>query len=64
MATRPVRIDTELIEQAKIAAKTSFRTVAKQIEYWANIGIIALENPELTISDIEAMLVAREKAKA
>lgn len=55
----PVRIDDELYEQAKSAAKGECRTIAGQLEFWAKIGKAALDNPNLPIEFVRELLIAR-----
>jgi hypothetical protein len=50
MTTASVRISSELLEQARAAAHSEFRTVQGQLEYWARVGKAASENPELPTS--------------
>ncbi|MBK1726089.1 ParD-like family protein [Halorhodospira neutriphila] len=47
MGTVSVRIDEELVEDARTAAKAEFRTVQGQMELWAKVGRAALDNPDL-----------------
>ncbi|MEM9220051.1 MAG: hypothetical protein AAGD25_37710 [Cyanobacteria bacterium P01_F01_bin.150] len=58
MATS-VRLDDDFVAKAKIYAKVESRSVPKQIEYWAEIGRIASENPDLPFSFIQGVLVAK-----
>ena len=51
-----IELDCELIEKAKSVAHVQSRSVAKQIEHWANIGKIAAENPDLSYSLIRELL--------
>lgn len=37
-ASRPIRLDAELIEAAEIEGKISHRSAPGQIEFWASIG--------------------------
>ena len=53
-----VRIDEELVAQARSAAKAEFRTVQGQIEFWAKVGRAALDNPDLPASFIAESLMA------
>jgi hypothetical protein len=39
------------------------RSVAGQIEYWAAMGKILEDNPELSFSFVQAILISREQAK-
>lgn len=38
MATKSIRLDTNLIFQAESAAALQCRSIPSQVEYWANIG--------------------------
>ena len=53
-----VKLSGELVMQAKAYAKAEHRSMAKQIEYWAMIGRLTLENPDLPIDFIRETLVA------
>jgi len=44
-----VKISNELFEKAKIQSKVFKRSIAGQIEYWAKIGQIIEENPDLPL---------------
>lgn len=50
MATSSVRISADLVDQARLAAQTEFRTVQGQLEFWARVGKAASENPDLPTS--------------
>lgn len=55
----PVRIEDELYEQAKTASKGECRTISGQLEFWAKIGKVALDNPDLPIEFVRELLIAR-----
>lgn len=59
----PVRIEDSLYEDAKIHAKAEYRTIAGQIEFWANVGKAALDNPDLPIEFVRDLLIARAEGK-
>ena len=63
MASKPLRLDEELVEAAAITGKARKRSASKQIEYWASIGRVAKENPDLPVSFIEELLEAEEERK-
>ncbi|MBP2660964.1 MAG: hypothetical protein H6Q69_3996, partial [Firmicutes bacterium] len=44
-----IRIDKELYEDAKRTAAAEYRTIPLQVAFWAKIGKVALENPDLPI---------------
>lgn len=58
MSTLSVRIDENLINAARVAAKAEFRTVQGQVEYWAKVGRAALDNPDLPVSFIAESLMS------
>ncbi|MFM2261617.1 MAG: hypothetical protein RI959_293 [Pseudomonadota bacterium] len=58
MTTLSVRIDENLINAARVAAKAEFRTVQGQVEYWAKVGRAALDNPDLPVSFIAESLMS------
>jgi hypothetical protein len=60
----PVRIDDELYEQAKAAAKGECRTIAGQLEFWAKVGRAALDNPDLPVDFVRELLLARAEDKS
>ena len=63
MATA-VKVSDDLFEKAKIQSKVFKRSIAGQIEYWAKIGQMIEENPDLPIQFIQDTLVGREQIKA
>ena len=56
MATA-VRISDDLLKLARKMSKIENRSVTGQIEYWAKIGKIAEENPEMPYSLIKELLL-------
>lgn len=60
----PVRIDSDLYDQAKSHAGAERRTIAGQIEFWALIGKAALDNPDLHIDFVRDLLVAKAEDKS
>ena len=63
MATA-VKVSDDLFEKAKIKSKVFKRSIAGQIEYWAKIGQMVEENPDLPLPFIQDILVGREQIKA
>ena len=49
--------DEDLISSAQIISDVQKRTLPKQIEYWAKIGKIAEENPNLPYEVIKDILL-------
>lgn len=58
-----INLDTELVKMARIHSAVESRSVPKQIEYWARIGRIAEENPDLTYNAIKGILLGLEDIK-
>jgi DNA polymerase III psi subunit len=59
-----IQLSELLIEQAEPYAKAMNRSVAEQIDYWARLGKVAEENPDLPIPMLQDMLVSMEEVKA
>ena len=59
-----IQLSELLIEQAEPYAQAMNRSVAEQIEYWAPLGKVAEENPDLPIPMLQDMLVSIEEVKA
>jgi len=59
-----VKISDELIAQARIKSKIFKRSIAGQIEYWAQIGKIVEENPDLPLPFIQDILLGKEQVRA
>ncbi|MHA7845120.1 TA system antitoxin ParD family protein [Serratia sp. D1N4] len=56
-----VRLDGGFVEDVKVYADASSRSVPKQIEYWAKIGRMAEDNPDLPFSFIKEALLAKSE---
>jgi hypothetical protein len=54
-----IKISKEIADEAKLIAKVTRRSMAGQIEYWAFIGKIAEDNPDLSFSVIKDILLGR-----
>lgn len=63
MATVSIRIDSELVEAARQAAKAEFRTLQGQLEFWAKVGRAAIDNPDLPASFIAESLMAMNEPR-
>jgi len=59
-----VKLSDDIVAQAKTMSRALNRSVAGQIEYWAKIGKIAEENPDLNYDFIKKLLIAREESQA
>ncbi|WP_047686163.1 MULTISPECIES: ParD-like family protein [Xenorhabdus] len=56
-----IRLDDDFVNDVKIHAEVSSRSVPKQIEHWAKIGRIAEDNPDLPYSFILEALLAKSE---
>ncbi|MGP7732855.1 TA system antitoxin ParD family protein [Oceanimonas smirnovii] len=59
-----IRLDDEFVADVKVHASVAHRSVPKQIEYWAKIGQMVEENPDLPFSFVKDALLATEEVKA
>lgn len=59
-----IRISEDLANKAKLHGKVQHRSLPKQIEYWAMIGKVAEENPDLPYSMIEDIIFGMEELKS
>jgi hypothetical protein len=62
----PVRIEPDLYNRAKKEAAVEHRTIAGQIEFWAQVGRACIDNPDLPVTfviDSLASLETSEKEK-
>ena len=58
-----VNLSQQLIEEARPVAQATHRSVSEQIEYWARLGKVAEENPDLPIHMLQDMLVSIQEVK-
>jgi hypothetical protein len=58
-----IKISKEIADEAKLSAKVSRRSMAGQVEYWAFIGKIAEDNPDLSFLVIKDILLGRQQIK-
>ena len=63
MATVSVRLNEELVAEARAAAASDQRTLQAQIEFWAKVGRTAIENPDLPGDFIADLLIAMTEPK-
>ena len=64
MGNTAVKIDEDIINAAKTAAAANRRSVTKQVEYWALLGQIGEDNPDLTITSIRGLLQSISEIEA
>jgi hypothetical protein len=58
-----VKISDDLVKKARSRAHVLNRSVAGQIEYWAKIGEIAEDNPDIPFFFIQDILIGLEQVK-
>ncbi len=63
MATA-IKLSSSFICETRPYADAMHRSIPKQIEYWARIGKIVEENPDLPFSVIQDILIGIEEVKA
>ncbi|PIR11289.1 MAG: hypothetical protein COV52_04615 [Gammaproteobacteria bacterium CG11_big_fil_rev_8_21_14_0_20_46_22] len=59
-----VNLDKELVDMAKAYSVVESRSTPKQIEYWAKLGRMAEDNPDLTFHDIKGILLGLEDIRS
>ena len=59
MPSSNLRLDENLISEAKMVGQVMSRSAAKQVEHWAKIGRIMEENPDLTYEFVKDALLAK-----
>jgi len=58
-----VRISEPLAQKARSRSRALHRSLAGQIEYWAQMGEILEDNPDLSFNVVQDILIGREEAK-
>lgn len=53
-----VSLSDDLIKKAKTYSKVEHRSTAGQIEYWATMGMLAKDNPDIPMSMLEEILIS------
>jgi len=64
LMSKAIKLSDRLMNDAVINGKAQHRSAPKQIEYWASIGKIADENPDLPLTFIKGILTGIEESKA
>ena len=59
----PVRIEPNLYNRAKKEAAVEHRTIAGQIEFWAQVGRACIDNPDLPVNFVIDSLASLETAE-
>ena len=56
-----IRVSEDLVKEARVRARVENRSITGQIEYWAKIGKIAEENPDLSFNLLKEVLIGIEQ---
>lgn len=64
LMSRSIKLSDELITAATATGKALHRSPPRQIEYWARLGKIAEENPELSLGLVKDILISQEEIAA
>lgn len=59
-----IELSNNFVSEAAVMAKTMHRSLAMQIEYWAKLGKIAEENPDLPMAFVKDILVSLQQVEA
>ncbi|MFT5133866.1 MAG: hypothetical protein ACI9SC_002339 [Gammaproteobacteria bacterium] len=59
---KAIKLSDKLVADATKHAKVFHRSPPKQIEYWANIGKTAEDNPDLPLRFVKDILIGLEEA--
>lgn len=59
MVRKTIAIDEELINDLNILARKEHRDFSSALRYALRIGLLAMENPELTVQEIKDILEAK-----
>ena len=63
-ATATIRLPQVILDEAKVRGKIEHRRPAQQIEYWVDVARCAIDNPDLTFSEIRDILTGIAEADA
>lgn len=58
-----IKLSDHIVREAKRYGAVYSRSTPKQIEYWATLGKIAEENPDLPFTFIKDILLAQREAE-
>lgn len=64
MMSRTINLSDLLVEDAKPYARAMNRSISEQIEYWARLGKVAEENPDLPVQMLQDLLCSLKEVKA
>lgn len=56
VSSNPIRLDAELVQAARLAAKSLSRSVAQQIAHWARLGRALEASPDISVQSVLEVL--------
>jgi hypothetical protein len=59
-----IELSNDFVNDAQIMATVMRRSLPTQIEYWAKLGRIAEENPDLPMSFVKDILVSLQQVES
>ena len=62
--SKAIKLSDSLVNDAKTYGLAQHRSPPGQIEYWARLGKIADENPDLPLGFVKGVLIGLEEIKA
>jgi hypothetical protein len=58
-----IELSNDFVNEAAVMANSMHRSLAMQIEYWAKLGKIAEENPDLPMAFVKDILVSLQQVE-
>lgn len=58
-----IELSNDFVTEAELMATVMHRSLAKQIEYWAKLGKIAEENPDLPMGFVKDILLSLQQVE-
>jgi hypothetical protein len=64
MIRKTVILEEEMVQQVNLLAKKEDRDFSSSLRHALRVGLLALQNPELTAEEIKAVLEAKAEMEA
>jgi len=61
---KTIILEEDMVQQVDLLAKAESRDFSSSLRYALRIGLLALQNPELTAGEIKAVLEAKAEMEA
>jgi hypothetical protein len=59
-----VKLSEDVVKSARIQSRIDHRSLGSQLSYWAKVGKMAEENPDLPFYFIREVMLSHEEAEA